>query len=111
MCIKGSSTRSQHRKLIQTLSPLLSCLHFDCTVVCLPLRTHTVGGKGGIRVCVLNLVAMFFSVTVFFFGGGGGSRSSLEYSRQFLETWATPACDTVDPRNMGDLVWTQSSHA
>ena len=25
------------------------------------------------------------------------SKSSLEYSRQFLEIWATPACDTMDP--------------
>ena len=36
-----------------------------------------------------------------FFGGGADFRSSLEYSRQFLEIWGTPACDTVDPRRGG----------
>ena len=34
-----------------------------------------------------------------------------EYSRMCLGKWATPAYDTVDPRNAGHMAKTQSSHA
>ena len=47
-------------------------------------------------------------VTVLFFLTD--SRSSQD-SRLRLGKWATPAYDTVDPRNAGDMAKTQSSHA
>ena len=34
-----------------------------------------------------------------------------EYSRQCLGKWASPAYDTVDPRNAGHMAKTKSSHA
>ena len=41
------------------------------------------------------------SAATFFLGGGGAdSRNSLEYSRQFLEIWATQACDTRGGRKL-----------
>ena len=37
-------------------------------------------------------------------------REFKQYSRLCLEKWATPAYDTVDPRNAGHMAKTQSSH-
>ena len=60
-----------------------------------PLESRSAQGEGGI-----SFFSFFFDLLQKF----------KEYSRLCLGKWASPAYDTVDPRNAGHMAKTQSSH-
>ena len=67
-----------------------------CVCVCVCFQVHT---------CVLYMLPWRISKLFF-----TDSRKFKEYSRLCLGKWASPAYDTVDPRNAGHMAKTQSSH-
>ena len=78
-------------------------------------RRHSISGRrprhARAQACTRDLGTTSFALFLSFFLTDSGIRQFNEYSRLCLGKWASPAYDTVDPRNAGHMAKTRSSHA